>query len=513
MFRGFLSTWAGLIVNGVVGILLTPILVHGLGAFYYGLWILVASVLDYYGLLDMGMRYSLQRFTARYGGANDRTALNETFMTGLAVSVWICSAVFVVGAVFVVFLPGFFKLQGQSVTLFRILLGYQGITLALSFPARIMGAYMCGLRRFDLYNALASTQGILKGIVFWLVIRMHGGINGIAIAQLAIAAVLLVLSWIATRYTDPGLTVSWKYTSRARTKELASFSFYILMGDVGDRLRFFTDVIVISHFLTVALATPFNVIGKLMEIFRMVFYPITGPLTTEANALEGQKRSEESRQLFLRSSKICALLAFAGTAVLLLQGKNILRVWMGEPFTAYYSLLVVLTTGYCVYLMQMPALTFLNATGHHRMAGSWALIEGVLNLGLSIYWAKQYGLLGVAMGTAVPMIIMRLGIQPLYTLRVLKLPLTQYVSKSLLRPIAVVAIVYAVARSVGLIRSTASRLGLLEILSGFAVLFGVSTYWIVLDGSERKALRRRAVALLNRRGVRQEPNPAAARIQ
>ena len=46
------------------------------------------------------------------------------------------------------------------------------------------------------------------------------------------------------------------------------------MGDIGDRLRFFTDVIVISRFLTVALATPFNVIGKLMEIFRMVFYPI-----------------------------------------------------------------------------------------------------------------------------------------------------------------------------------------------------------------------------------------------
>ena len=513
MFRGFLSTWAGLIVNGVIGILLTPVLVHGLGAFYYGLWILVASVLDYYGLLDMGMRYSLQRFTARYGGVNDRRALNETFMTGLAVSFWICSAVFVVGAVFVVFLPGFFKLQGQSVTLFRILLGYQGITLALSFPARIMGAYMCGLRRFDLYNALASTQGILKGIVFWLVIRMHGGINGIAIAQLAIAAVLLVLSWIATRYTDPGLTVSWKYTSRARTKELASFSFYILMGDVGDRLRFFTDVIVISHFLTVALATPFNVIGKLMEIFRMVFYPITGPLNTEANALEGQQKSEESRQLFLRSSKICALLAFAGTAVLILQGKNILRVWMGEPFTAYYSLLVVLAAGYCVYLMQMPALTFLQATGHHRMTGSWALVEGFMNLGLSIYWAKQYGLLGVAMGTAVPMVIMRLGVQPLYTLRVMKISVNQYVKTSILRPVVVVAVVYTIARTTGLIHFTATKSGLLGMLVAYGVLFGLATYWIVFDRAERRGLRKRAVALLNRRGVRQEPNPAAARIQ
>ena len=498
MFRGFFSTWAGLIINGVVGILLTPVLVHGLGPFYYGLWVLVASVLDYYGLLDMGMRYSMQRFTARYGGANDRAALNETFMTGIAVCVWICAAVFLVGGILMIFLPGFFKLHGQSVSLFRVLLGYQGITLALSFPARIMGAYMCGLRRFDLYNGLASTQGILKGIIFWLVIRMHGGINGIAIAQLSIAAVLLVLSWIATRYTDPGLTVSWKYTSWARTKELASFSFFVSLGDIGDRLRFFTDVIVISRVLTVALATPFNVIGKLMEIFRMIFYPVTGPLTTEANLLEGQQRRKESQQLFMRSSKICALLSFAGSTVLILQGKNILRAWMGEPFTVYYSLLVVLTAGYCVYLMQMPSLTFLNATGHHKFLGYWAIVEGLANLGLSVYWATRYGLMGVALGTAVPMLVVRMGVQPFYALRALKVSLGEYLTKSVLRPVVVVAMVYIITSVSGLTHITVGRLGLMAVLLGFGLLFATASYWVVLDDGERTSLRRRGALLLEK---------------
>ena len=499
MFRGFFSTWAGLIINGVVGILLTPVLVHGLGPFYYGLWILVASVLDYYGLLDMGMRYSLQRFTARYGGANDRQALNETFMTGIAVSVWICAAVFLVGGVLMIFLPGFFKLHGQSVTLFRVLLGYQGITLALSFPARIMGAYMCGLRRFDLYNGLASTQGILKGIIFWLVIRMHGGINGIAIAQLGIAALIMVLSWIATRHTDPGLQVNWKYTNWERTKELASFSFFVFLNDVGDRLRFFTDSIVISHVLTVALITPFNVVGKLMEIFKMAFYPITGPLTTEANALEGQKKDEAIKLLFLRSTRVCCLLSMAVTMILVTHGRDLLRAWMGEGFATYYPLLLILTIAYCVTLMQSPSTILLYVKSRQKMLGSWTLAEGLMNLGLSIYWARQYGLIGVALGTAVPMFIIRLGLQPFYTLHVLGVSWSEYVRKSFLRPFAAVGIAYVVARFTGLLSPAASRLGLFTMLCMLGLLFAILTYWVAFGADERRALKNRGARFLEKR--------------
>src|ERR1035438_6610742 len=114
MFRGFFSTWAGLIINAVVLLLLTPVLVHGLGAFYYGMWILVSSVTDNYGLLDIGMTYSMQRFVARYRGANDRRAMNETFMTGMSVAACISLAVFVVTAIHIGLLPGFFHLSGQA---------------------------------------------------------------------------------------------------------------------------------------------------------------------------------------------------------------------------------------------------------------------------------------------------------------------------------------------------------------------------------------------------------------
>jgi len=498
MFRGFFSTWAGLIINGVVAFLLTRVLVHGLGDFYYGLWILVSSVLDYYGLLDMGMRYSLQRFVARYGGANQRQALNETFMTGMSMAACISAAALLTGAVLLVVLPGFFHLSAESRSLFRILLIIQSATLAVDLPCRIMGAYLCGLHRFDLYNASGISWGVSRGFVFWAVIRMGGRVMAIAIAQLIIVLFILLLDIYFVRRADPELSVGWKHTSWARTKELVQFSFFVFLNDIGDRLRFYTDVIVISRVLTVALATPFNVVTRLMEIFKMSFFPITGPLNTEANVLDGQKKFAAVQSLFMRSTKVCALLAFAGTTVLVLHGRDILRFWISEAFTSNYGLLLVLTIGYCVILMQAPSTIFLYVRSRHKALAAWTLVEGIANLGLSIYWARQYGIIGVALGTTVPMLIVRLGIQPFYTLNVLEVPWSEYLSKSFLRPAVVTAGVLGVAFISGLLGRPASVWSLIGMLLGLGLLFSALSYWIVCDGQERESLRHHGARLLER---------------
>jgi O-antigen/teichoic acid export membrane protein len=498
MFRGFFSTWAGLIINGLVAFLLTRVLLHGLGDFYYSLWILASTVLDYYGLLDMGMRYSMQRFVARYGGANERQALNETFMTGMAMIACIGAVVFVLCAVLLLFLPHFFRLSPEANSLFRLLLIIQSVTLALDFPARIMGAYLCGLHRFDLYNASGIIWGVSRGLVFWLVIHMGGKVTAIALAQLGVVSCIFLLDSFFVRRADPGLSIGWKYTSWARTKELVQFSFFVFVSDVGDRLRFYTDVIVISRVLTVALAAPFNVITRLMEIFKMAFFPITGPLNTEANRLDGQRKFDEVRSLFLRSTKICALLAFAGTTVLVLHGRDILRFWIDEAFTSNYRLLVVLTIGYCVILMQSPSNVLLYVRSRHKALAAWTLAEGIANLGLSIYWARQFGIVGVALGTTVPMLIVRLGIQPFYTLHVLDISWSEYLAKSFLRPALATGAVLGLASISGLLGRPANLAAFAGMLVGLALLFATLSYFVVADRQERESLRHHGALLIQR---------------
>jgi O-antigen/teichoic acid export membrane protein len=498
MFRGFVSTWAGLIVNGIVALFLTRVLVHGLGSFYYGLWVLVSSVLDYYGLLDMGMRYSMQRFVAHYGGADQRQALNETFMTGMSMVACLALLVFFLCAALLFFLPGFFGLHGHARLLFRILLVIQSASVALGLPGRIMGAYLCGLHRFDLYNGAGIVYGLARGIVFFTVIHMGGRVVAIGVSQLLIAGFMFLLNAYFVRVADPQLSVRWSHTSWARIKELVQFSFFVFFSDIGDRLRFYTDVIVISRMLGVALATPFNVIGRLMEIFKLSLFPITGPLNTEANILEGGKKFAAARDLFLRATKACTLLAFAGTTVLVLHGRDILRFWIGEAFTSNYKLLVVLTVGYCVLLMQAPSNVFLYARSRQKLVAAFALAEGLANLGLSIYWARRYGIIGVGLGTTVPLIIMRLGIQPFYTLRIVGVGWSEFLSRTLLRPLLATATVLGLAYVTRLWSRPANVIMFAVMLLALGLLFAVVSYCVAFDWQERESVRRRGANLLAR---------------
>jgi len=59
VLKNILSNWVGIVILGLIGIVLTPIMVHGLGNLYYGMWILAASIGDYSGLLDLGMRTTI----------------------------------------------------------------------------------------------------------------------------------------------------------------------------------------------------------------------------------------------------------------------------------------------------------------------------------------------------------------------------------------------------------------------------------------------------------------------
>jgi hypothetical protein len=53
-----LSSWVAFGVQTLVGLILTLLIVGGLGKTGYGVWTLVGSIIGYYGLLDLGVIYA-----------------------------------------------------------------------------------------------------------------------------------------------------------------------------------------------------------------------------------------------------------------------------------------------------------------------------------------------------------------------------------------------------------------------------------------------------------------------
>src|SRR6266581_2800010 len=245
MFRNVFSNWVGLLITGVISVLLTPILIHRLGDFHYGMWILAGSVLEYYGLLDMGMRTAMFRYVSRSKGANDRSAMNEIFVSTLAFTFIVGLCILIVSVSLAGVLPGFFKLAGAARHTFEWLVLLLGISVAVTFPSRMLGAYLNGLGRFDLYNLTAVVTGVLRAVLIVAMLRLGYGVIAVAIIALGASLFSFAFQWFLVRHADPDLRFGAALAKWKRIRELISYGFFIFIYTAGDYLRFYTDSAVI----------------------------------------------------------------------------------------------------------------------------------------------------------------------------------------------------------------------------------------------------------------------------
>jgi hypothetical protein len=105
---------------------------------------------------------------------------------------------------------------------------------------------------------------------------------------------------------------------------------------------------------------------------------------------------------------------------------------------------------------------------------------------------------GVALGTTVPLVVVKLTLQPWYTLRMLGVSTREYVASSLLRPILVCLLF--LGGSYWLMTPNPSS-GIFEL--GFIVawqglLFCVITWMIGLSSSERAQVRERCFSTISK---------------
>jgi O-antigen/teichoic acid export membrane protein len=481
--RSVLSNWAGLVVNASLSFALTPILIHGLGDLDYGLWILGASMLDYLGLFDLGMRATVFRFVARLKGSGDRLTLNSTLASALGISLGIAILVLVATLGLLAYLPAFFGLTHTDGQTFRWVLLLLGVSAAALYPAHMLGTYLCAMRRFDLYNLVGVATSLLRALLIVGTLRVGGMVTAVAMITLATTLLSVLLYWRLLPVADPGVSVNWKVGSRAKARELTHFSLYSFLNSLGDFMRFYSHSVVIGRVLGVTLITPFSIATRLTYLWRQIVVGITSPLMGGMSELEGQSRETELRHLFLRTTSITTLLSLFIAVQLVLNGGAFIRFWVGDAFVSAQRFVLILTAGYLVSLSQQPSVDVVFVRGRHQLRGWLAIGEGLANILLSTYWANLYGLTGVAWGTTVPMLLVYALIQPWYALRIIGLSATSYLY-ALGRPL-VVALVVLAAGFAGSSAAAPTLFSFIWMVTWQSLVFVLLSYIIVLTASER----------------------------
>ena len=405
-----------------------PFLVHRLGDRVYGYWSLVAAVLGYYGLLDLGIVTAVQYHVAKSLGTDNHESANRAISTAfyifaglglliLAITVLLCS------------FAGLIISNPADAHLFRTVLLLMGIGFALGFPGRAFVGAICAHLRLDLCAAVGIAVLVLRTALIVAIIDRGGGIVSLASIALFSEIVAYIAYYFVLRKIQPDLRISLAFASRATLKHLFGYSGYALMVQISDQLRFFIDGWMVGIFVSVAAVTHYAIASRLTQSFLALIIALLGILSPWFSQLWGSSDLQGIRRVFIFGTKVSAAISTIVAASLILYGRPFIVAWMGPSYLDAYWPLVLLVAAIYLDVAQQPSVAYLYGVSRHRFLAWLTIAEAMANVALSIYWARRYGMIGVALGTLLPIVFAKCIIQPVYVCRTLKLsPATYYLN-------------------------------------------------------------------------------------
>jgi O-antigen/teichoic acid export membrane protein len=403
--RNVSTRYLAIVVNAIVGLLVLPINIHYLGKSAYGLWMLTASITTYFSALELGYGGAVIKFVAEYRAKKDARALNEILSTLQYVFSAMGVLAYLIALVVAWQLPRIFNLDPDQVNIGRIVLLIIATNITLHFMSAVYGGVVNGFQRYYLNNVIGTVATIAGAIVNVAVLWLGYGLIELVAATTIVRMAPYYLYRRNARMVFPELRISLGLFRRERLKELTSFSVYLAVIDWSSRLNYTIDTFTIGIFLNTTAVGVYSVGLRLSEaLFRMTnqLHTFLFPAVVH-RATEG--RIDEQRRLLIQAGRFQLAIAVALCGCMVAVADVLIRAWVGPGFESGYLSAQILA--YVVVLrawMGLPS-TVLKGSNHPAFVAKAAACCAVANVLLSVVLVQSLGILGVALGTAIPVTI------------------------------------------------------------------------------------------------------------
>lgn len=435
-------------VGMVVPFFLTPFVIRHLGATAYGVWILAVSTVAYLSLLDMGMRSAVIRFVSKAEAQGKPEDARSAIGAALWFRLLISGGVAVLSVVLAFAFPHLFKVPADLQHAAQVTVLMCALGVAITLTSGVFGAVLAATHRFDVLSSISAVQTLARAGGVLLILSSGHGLEALAYWEVTVAlfgglatcaVALKIFPPCRVRIARPEMTI---------LKLIWSYSFTTFIFIIAVQIIMNTDNLVVGAFLSVGLVAYYSIGGSLMMYSGQVVSALSTTFTPLASNLEAGGKTEELQRLLLRGTQATLGLALPISVALIFRGKTFIGLWMGPEYSHISgTVLQILMISQFFGVADGTAGSIMMAIDKHKPVAKWAVIEAVLNLGLSIILVKTIGIYGVAWGTSIAMVFVHLAFWPRYIRKVLNVSMRRFIWEGWTK-ITLCAIPYAVVCAV-----------------------------------------------------------------
>ncbi|MGE0374246.1 MAG: lipopolysaccharide biosynthesis protein [Planctomycetaceae bacterium] len=482
-----LASWAGHVATTAVGFFLMPYVIHAIGDTSYGTWVFLNAIAGYTGLLYLGFGETISRYVSQHYARREWERLNEV-VSGVFAAYFVSGFIALLGGVILAaiapwILDGGGGGGGQSFAEVQAVIVILGLTAALSITGSINGGVLYGIQRFDLERGIIVAGMLAKLGLTLLFLTDRYSLITLALISLAHTALEQLVYYVAARRLVPTLRIRLRHVKRSVVKESYGFAALSGIGLVATKLIYDTDYIVIGLALGNAAIVPYAIGSRLCEMIRRPIQQIGEVFLPRASELNAKADQQVLQSLVCKGMGVAFLLSAALFIGGWYFGAMLIQLWMGAGYETSRWVFLLLIAAQIAASPAGVLHMVLVGVGDVRVPSFLRMAQAILNLVLSLLLVKPLGVVGVALGTMIPILVVDLFVLLPYGIRRFEIT-PRYVLRHAVAPYLLpLAALWAYSHVVSGIGLEASWPVLLAVTAGGGIVLALTWagVWLVTE--------------------------------
>jgi len=356
--------------TSIVILIMVPLTLTCLGEYKNGVWLTISSVLVWIDQMDIGLGNGLRNKLTSYLAQNDIKKARMVVSSTFAMLLFIIIPVIILGGYIIEKLDVYtiFNVDYCVIPELRRVLSVSFLLVCMTFVLKIVGNVYMGMQ-LPAINSLLTTIGQTLSLVTTWILYKTGNASFflVAIANTASPLIAFLLAYPYTFfYKYKTLRPSPKFVKLTSIIELGSLGLKFFVLQIAAVIQFMTANILISHFFTPTMVTPYQVTYRYMSFLVVIFGVICTPYwnaTTDAY----ERRDYEWIKKTYRQINILLCL-FAIVLLLMVIGSPLVyKLWINNKVEIPIAMTIIMAIYVLTLMTSQVYSTLLNGMGVLRI--------------------------------------------------------------------------------------------------------------------------------------------------
>ncbi|MEC8558008.1 MAG: hypothetical protein VXZ82_23625 [Planctomycetota bacterium] len=486
---GAISGWLSHGIGMICVFYLTPIIIQGLGTAAYGIWSLIATITNYYGLVDFGIGVATSKYFSQYLASGERQKLVGVAKSSLKLYCLLSFVIVLLAVLVGSVLPRVTELASIGRLEFFWTATFLGFNMAFQVLGAVFRSYLKAHKAFAYLNLLGALAHTATAVcIGTVVLSGHGFMTmSCVIASIGFSTLAINISVATFAFAFPWAEIV--ASQGTEQKKLLKFGGLVIAARMVSKLSQKIGTLGALWFGGPATIAYYSIAETICEKSLAFLVPTRQMVVPVTSSLAAKQEQSAQNRFVVLAPRMFLNLGLGMCVLLAAYGHSFLTLWIGaELADSAWPVLFVLMFGIPLRALGTCQSLLLQGLGEVRAVTKVSLQEGLVLVVTAPILAATLGGIGLAWSVIISIGFAALVLSPVQLAKRCELRYTSLLFHFSLR--AFLACLPAIA-SVLLLELLGPSQSYLSIMvrSSITILCGGTATWaICTDESLRKKI-------------------------